>query len=392
VSAGVTGPVEASLMKPPAHRLRGSVTTLVFCVSALLALGLVMLYSAGMSGAGSQLLIRQLAWGAVGLVSCVAVASLDYSVLRRLAWPVYIGGVLLLVAVLVLAEPINGARRWLEYGGFRLQPSEFAKLGLILVLAWYCERYMRHMHTLRRGVLQPALLIGLVLGLIFVEPDRGTTILLAGVSAVMLIVAGVRWSHILPPVAIGVTGLAVLLVQDPMRLRRILAWLHPEDHREGAGFQAYQGMIALGSGGVNGLGLGNGRQKLGFIPEHHTDFIFSVIGEELGLVATVAVLVAFCLIILCGLRIALRSRDAFGMLVGCGVTFLIGFQAFINIGVVTSVLPNKGISLPFISYGGSNLVLMLTCVGVLLSIARQAVPAGTSNLFAAQALSATQAS
>jgi len=351
-----------------------------------------MLYSAGMSGAGSQLLIRQLAWGAVGLVSCVAVASLDYSVLRRLAWPVYIGGVLLLVAVLVLAEPINGARRWLEYGGFRLQPSEFAKLGLILVLAWYCERYMRHMHTLRRGVLQPALLIGLVLGLIFVEPDRGTTILLAGVSAVMLIVAGVRWSHILPPVAIGVTGLAVLLVQDPMRLRRILAWLHPEDHREGAGFQAYQGMIALGSGGVNGLGLGNGRQKLGFIPEHHTDFIFSVIGEELGLVATVAVLVAFCLIILCGLRIALRSRDAFGMLVGCGVTFLIGFQAFINIGVVTSVLPNKGISLPFISYGGSNLVLMLTCVGVLLSIARQAVPAGTSNLFAAQALSATQAS
>ena len=375
-------------MNQPAHKLRGSVTTLVVCVAALLVLGLVMLYSAGMSGAGSQWLIRQLAWGALGMVICIVVASMDYSIFRKLAWPIYLASILLLIAVLALAEPINGARRWLDYNGFRLQPSEFAKLGLIFLLAWYCERYMRHMNTFRRGVVQPALLIGVILALVFVEPDRGTSILLAGVGAVMLIVSGVRWSHILPPVVAGVSGLAVLLVQDPMRLRRILAWLHPEDYREGTGFQAYQGMIALGSGGIRGLGLGNGRQKLGLIPEHQTDFIFTVIGEELGLIATVGVLVGFCLIILCGIRISLRARDAFGMLVGCGVTFLIGFQAFINVGVVTSVLPNKGISLPFISYGGSNLVLMLTCVGVLLSIARQAVPTGPSNLFAAEALSA----
>ncbi len=365
---------------------------LVFCVSALLALGLVMLYSAGMSGKGPELLVRQLAWGAVGLVGCVTMASMDYTVLRKAAWPIYIGGLVLLAVVLLVGEPINGARRWLGYGGFRVQPSEFAKLGLILLLAWYCERNLRHMDTLRRGILQPALLIGLVLGLVFVEPDRGTTILLAGVSAVMLIVAGVRWAHLLPPAALGMGGLVFLLIQDPMRLRRILAWLHPEEHREGAGFQAYQGMIALGSGGLNGLGLGNGRQKLGFIPEHHTDFIFSVIGEELGLIATLGIVVAFCLIIVSGLRISLRARDAFGRLVGCGVTFLIGFQAFINIGVVTSVLPNKGISLPFISYGGSNLVLMLSAVGLLLSIARQAVPAGTTNLFAAEALPSGQPS
>lgn len=379
-------------MSHPAQNLRGSVTTLVFCVSALLALGLVMLYSAGMSGSGSQLVIRQLAWGTLGVMFCVVIASLDYSILRKLALPVYVVSLVLLGAVLLLSEPINGAKRWLEYNGFRLQPSEFAKLGLILLLAWYCERYMRQMQTFRQAILQPALLVGAVLALIFVEPDRGTTILLAGVSTVMLIVAGVRWTHLLPPAAVGVGGLAFALMQDPMRLNRILAWLHPEEHRQGAGFQAYQSMIALGSGGVSGLGLGNGRQKLGFIPEHHTDFIFSVIGEELGLIATAGVVLAFCLIVLCGIRISLRSRDAFGMLVGSGVTFLIGFQAFINIGVVTSVLPNKGISLPFISYGGSNLVLMLSCVGVLLSIARQAVSAGSQEFFAAEAVSATQPS
>jgi cell division protein FtsW len=378
-------------MNRAVQRMRGTITTLVFCVSALFALGLVMLYSAGMSGAGSQLLIKQLAWGTVGAVGCVMAASMDYRMLRRLAWPGYGIAILLLVGVLVLADPINGARRWIELGGFRFQPSEVAKLGLIVALAWYCERYMRHMHTLRRGILAPALLIGLPLALIFVEPDRGTTVLLAGVGAVMLIVSGVRWSHILPPAAAGVVGLALVLVQDPLRLRRILAWLHPEEHRRDAGWQAYQAMIALGSGGVDGLGLGNGRQKLGFIPEHHTDFIFSVIGEELGLIATVGVVTAFVLIVVCGIHISLRARDAFGMLLATGITFLIGFQAFINIGVVTSVLPNKGIPLPFISYGGSNLVLMLTSIGVLLSIARQAVPAPSRNVFAAEAVSAARA-
>jgi cell division protein FtsW len=377
-------------MNQPAHHLKWSVTTLVVAVAALLALGLVMLYSAGMSGLGSQWLIRQMVWGTLGMMSCVVFASLDYSVLRRLAWPAYLIGIVLLIAVLLVGEEIKGARRWLEYGGFRLQPSEFAKLSLILILAWHCERYMRRMHSLPKGILQPALLVGLILGLIFVEPDRGTTVLLAGVSAVMLIVAGVRWSHLLPPVAAGLGGLAFMLAIDPMRLNRIMAWLHPEEHRQGAGYQAYQGIIALGSGGLWGLGLGNGRQKLGYIPEHHTDFILPVIGEELGLIATGGVLVAFCLIILCGVRISLRARDAFGMLLGVGVTFLIGFQAFINIGVVTGVLPNKGISLPFISYGGSNLVLMLSCVGVLLSIARQAVPATSPNLFASEALPAAQ--
>jgi cell division protein FtsW len=157
-----------------------------------------------------------------------------------------------------------------------------------------------------------------------------------------------------------------------MRMKRIFAWLYLEENKSGVGYQAYQAMLALGSGGMFGLGLGNGRQKLGFVPEHHTDFIFSIIGEELGLVATMGVVLAFVAIVLCGVYIALRARDNFGLMLGCGITFLIGCQAFINIGVVTSALPNKGLPLPFISYGGSNLLMMLTCVGILLSIARQA--------------------
>jgi cell division protein FtsW len=161
-------------------------------------------------------------------------------------------------------------------------------------------------------------------------------------------------------------------MRDPMRAKRIFSWLYLEEHKSDVGYQAYQAMLALGAGGWTGLGLGNGRQKLGFVPEHHTDFILSIIGEELGLIATLLVVVAFLAVIICGICIALNSRDTFGLLLGSGISFLIGYQAFINIGVVTSALPNKGLALPFISYGGSNLLMMLTCVGILLSIARQA--------------------
>jgi cell division protein FtsW len=188
----------------------------------------------------------------------------------------------------------------------------------------------------------------------------------------MLLVAGVRWKYIVPPVLLGAAGLALSILHDPMRLKRIFSWWDLEQHKEGVGYQAYQAMIALGSGGWTGLGLGNGRQKLGFVPEDHTDFIFSIIGEELGLVATLLVILAFVIIAICGVYIALRARETYGSLLAIGVTFLISLQAAINIGVVTSALPNKGLPLPFISYGGSNLLAMLTCVGLLFSVARYA--------------------
>jgi len=361
--------------------MKVAVTTLAFCVAALLALGLVMLYSSSMTQVGAHYLMLQLVWCALGFVLCVAATTLDYQWLKKFAWPIFIVALVLLALVLLplphgITKKINGAHRWFILPGMRLQPSEFAKLALVILLAWYGDRYQRQMQNWKRGIVFSGMLIALVLGLIFIEPDRGTTILLAAVSGSMLLVAGVRWKHILIPAAAGAAGLAISIWHDPMRMKRIFSWWELEQHKEGAGYQAYQAMIALGSGGWTGLGLGNGRQKLGFVPEHHTDFIFSIIGEELGLIATMLVVAAFVIVAICGIYIALNSRDNFGCLLALGITLLISLQAAINIGVVTSALPNKGLPLPFISYGGSNLLAMLASVGILFSVARHARPRG----------------
>ncbi len=373
--------------------MKVAVTTLAFCVAALLALGMVMLYSTSMGMAmrgagapqvGTHYLLMQLIWCALGLGLCITATSLDYRLLKLIAWPLFILAVLLLALVLEkhLGAVRGNARRWFSFGGVSFQPSELAKLALVVLLAWYGERFQRQMHTALRGMVWPGLLICPMLGLVFVEPDRGGTILLAAVGGTMLLIAGVRWKYFVPPILLGIVGLAISIWHDPMRRNRIFSWLDLEEHKSVVGYQAYQAMLALGAGGWSGLGLGNGRQKLGFVPEHHTDFIFSIIGEELGLIATLLVVVAFVVIVICGIYIALNARDTFGFLLGSGITFLIGFQAFINIGVVTSALPNKGLPLPFISYGGSNLLAMLTCVGLLLSVARQsrtreaAIPGG----------------
>lgn len=342
-----------------------------------------MLYSASMNDViprsggvhvGTRQVMSQLMWCGLGIVACVTAASLDYRLLKKFAWPIFIIALVMLVLVLVpgVGHKIKGASRWFKFGGVSFQPSEVAKIALIIMMAWYCDRYQRQMHTLTRGVIIPGGIIALMLGLIFVEPDRGTTILLAAVSGSMLLLAGVQWRFLIPPVVVAITGLAFSLWNDPMRMKRIFSWLYLEENKDGVGYQAYQAMIALGSGGWFGLGLGNGRQKLGFVPEHHTDFILSIIGEELGLIATLGVVIGFVLIVVCGVYIATHARDTFGTMLASGITLLIGLQAFINIGVVTSALPNKGLALPFISYGGSNLLAMLACVGLLFSVARQA--------------------
>ena len=354
--------------------MKVAVTILAVCVTSLLALGLVMLYSSSMTQVGAHYLMMQLVWCIFGFILCVSAASLDYQLLKKYAWPIFGLAFFLLLLVLVphIGRKINGARRWFDLHGVRFQPSELGKIALIIALAWYGDRFQRRMTTLKWGILIPVAIIGAILSLIFVEPDRGTTILLAAVSGSILLLAGVQWKFIVPPVILAIVGLVVSILHDPMRMKRIFSWLYMEQNKDGVGYQAYQAMIALGSGGWNGLGLGNGRQKLGFVPEHHTDFIFSIIGEELGLVATLAVILAFVVIALCGLYIALHAKDTFGTLLATGITLLISLQAAINIGVVTSALPNKGLPLPFISYGGSNLLAMLTCIGFLLSVARQA--------------------
>ena len=354
--------------------MKVAVTILVFCVAALLALGMVMLYSSSMAQVGAHYLAMQLVWCVLGLVACVVTTMVDYRQLKRIWW-VPLGIAVLMLALVLnkhIGSRINGARRWFSFGGMHFQPSEFAKIALIIALAWYGEHFQRQMPLWKRGILIPGLLIGLTVGLIFKEPDVGNALVLATVSGILLLIAGIRLNYFLPPVIAAAIGVGVFIYYNPMRSDRIHSWLHVEETRRDTGLQAYEAMVALGIGGLTGKGLGDGRQKLGFVPEHHTDFILSIIGEELGLIATLLVIAAFVAIVFCGIYIAMSSIDTFGLLLGSGITFLIGLQAFINIGVVTSALPNKGLPLPFISYGGSNLLIMLASVGVLLSIARQA--------------------
>ncbi|MDB6025728.1 MAG: Cell cycle protein, partial [Verrucomicrobiales bacterium] len=329
-------------------------TILIFCVGALLSLGMVMLYSSSMMQVGAHYLIMQSIWCGLGLVACLIAASFDYRKLKKIALPLLGVTAFLLLLVLIphIGIKVNGARRWLGVGSFRLQPSELAKIALIIFLAYYGEFYQRQMKNFKRGVVIPIGILGVVLGLIFVEPDVGTTLLCALVSAILLLIAGLRWRYFLPPLIIGVIGIGLFLSQDQMRSKRIYSWRHVEETKQTTGHQAWQAMVALNSGGLTGLGLGNGRQKAGFVPEHHTDFILSIIGEELGFLGTISVLLGFLVFVLCGMHIANRACDNFGMLIASGVTFMIGIQAFINIGVVTSALPNKGMPLPFISYGG----------------------------------------
>jgi cell division protein FtsW len=352
--------------------MKWTLSVLGVCMTSLLAFGLVMLFSAQMTSNPDvhNILIKQSIWCGIGLVVFLVMILIDYRALRPLTWFLLLLALVLLALVFVpgIGMRVKGANRWLALGPVRIQPSEFAKLAFILALAHYGALNRGRMRTLLWGLVTPLAILGSVLALVFKEPDWGTTILLAGVCLAMLAVAGSRLIYLAPLVPVGVAIVYFMVLHDPVRLARVKAYMDQEGSKQGTGYQAYQAKIALGAGGWDGLGLGNGRQKMGFIPEHHTDFILSVIGEEAGLKVTLGIVVLYIVILLCGARIAWNAPDTFGFLLASGLTFMIGFQAFINIGVVTSVLPNKGMGLPFISYGGSNLLLMMTAMGLLFSI------------------------
>lgn len=344
----------------------------MLATGALLSFGLVMVYSTTMVQWGTYYFTRQLIWALFGVGVCVIAATIDYRILKRLAWPMFL--LVIVCLALVLVSPLgierNHARRWLGYNRTSLfQPSELAKPALIILLAWYADRFPRHLSSFKGGLVVPGLLIGLVAGLVFVEPDFGTAILIGAIGGVMLIIGGVRLRHVVPVALCALIGLGAFMLYNPKCANRIFhGWLDQEKNKEGIAYQAYQAKLAIGSGGWKGLGIGNGVHKLGFVPEAHTDFIFSVIGEETGLIGTIGVMVAFILLVVGGILTARHARDTFGMLLAFGITFWIGLQAAINIGVVTSALPNKGLPLPFISYGGSSLVVTLGSIGVLVNI------------------------
>jgi cell division protein FtsW len=359
---------------------RKSAYILFVAVLAMLVIGIVMLFSTSAFARESRgdvyfFVKHQAIWLGVGLAVCIMAALVDYHFWQRTWW---IWLFLAIVALILCYVPhigmrINGSRRWVGLYRFSFQPSEIAKIAAIFFLAYWFSRYEKTSHSLLQGFVLPLLIITPLLGLILGEVDLGTTVLIGMTAFVIMFVAGANPILLGLISFFGLSGIIVLATQMSERMGRLAAFLDPQRFKDDAGLQQMQALIAWGSGGMEGLGLGNGRQKMLYLPYAHTDFIFPMIGEELGLRVSLLVVFLFVVIIVCGMMIALHAKDRFGLLLGCGVVSLLGLQAAVNIGVTTSLLPNKGLPLPFISYGGSNLVTCLFGIGLLLNIYRQGV-------------------
>lgn len=358
---------------------RRNVLLLLLAVGGLLAIGIVMLASTGefsqdAHGRPHFFVYHQLMWMGLGLALCFGLSRVDYHFwINKWAY-IYGVSLLLLICCFVphIGAKINGSRRWIHLAAFTFQPSELAKFASVCLLSWWYSQEDRVEREFLRGFLVPLSLVGVLMFWTVIEVDVGSTSLIGATAIIMAFIAGVRWRYVIGVCTLGVLGIAAAIAFLPERTGRFLAFLNPEKYPADA-YQTQQGLIALGSGGVTGLGLGNGRQKLLYLPFAHTDFIFPVIGEELGLVGTLGIVFAYVIFILAGMSIAVKARDRAGLLMGMGMVMLIAMQAAVNLGVTTELLPNKGLPLPFISYGGSNLAFCLAAVGVLLNIYRQGV-------------------
>ena len=381
----------AALELPAARRTLASTRlwrrgdrALVLAVLALTAFGLVMVFSASEVQGwlwfhnAAYYFERQLLWLAFGVVLLWAAAHVDYHRLRPLAWPLAGVTVVLMVVVLLphFGIEVNGARRWLRLGPMQMQPAELAKVASIIFMALWLERHRERIGSLEDGVVPFLALLGLVTLLVILERDLGTTMIVAGILLSQFLVAGGKKRHVLLLLLIVGLCLYVFIRMEPYRLHRILAFVDPWSDPLNTGFQAIQSVVALGSGGVTGLGLGHSIQKYQWLPFAHTDFIFAIVGEETGLLGTTIVLALFGLFTYRGYRVALKAPDAFGSLLACGVTTWIAFQALINIAAVTVTLPTTGIPLPFISYGGSSLAITLLAVGILMNVSTQSEKVG----------------
>lgn len=352
---------------------------LFFTTVLLVGLSIVMVYSAsavvGLErfGKPNMFLVRQGMWAALGMAMLGLVMRIDYRSYRE---PVFIWTCLGVVAVALVAvlfsAPVNSARRWFGVGGIGVQPSELAKLVAIFFIAAILERRMHRIDEVGYSLLPIGAVTAVFVGLILFEPDFGTAVSLGLIAAVMVFAAGLDYRYILGAALAAMPVIYLLVMGASYRRRRILAFLNPWDDPLGAGFQVVQSLIAVGTGGVWGRGLMNGVQKLFYLPEPHTDFIYSVIGEELGLIGATAVLLCFCVITWRGLRVALRAPDSHGAFLAIGVTTMVALQALVNISVALGLLPTKGIPLPFVSAGGSSLVVNLVGMGILLNVSQHA--------------------
>ena len=352
--------------------------TLLAVTMTLALVGLVMVFSASAIVAGNRFqdpgffLKRQVAWLALGLLLMHLTSRIDYPLWKKLSIPMLFGMLLLLVMVLVpgLGVAAKGARRWLRLGPISMQPAEMVKLVTVIYIAAYLTKKGDKITSFREGLLPALIVLGLLSGLVLLEPDLGTVVVLGLVTVGMCFLAGARVSHLLTLGLCAIPVVLVLVLGSSYRRQRLMTFLAPWKDAGDAGFQITQSFLAFGSGGPFGVGLGEGKQKLYFLPEAHTDFVLALVGEELGLVGTVTVILLFAVFVWRGFQIATRARVPFGRYLGMGITLLIGGQALVNAAVVTGLLPTKGLTLPFVSYGGSSLVVSLIGVGVLLSISR----------------------
>lgn len=354
--------------------------TLIFVTLTLLVIGVVMIYSASAVLAGRQygdsffFIKRQLLWAMIGLVAMVVMSRVPYPIWQGAALPLVFGAVVLLVLVLIpgFGVEVNGSRRWLHLGPFTLQPSELARLAAVIYLSRYLVKKRDRLDDFFRDFLPPMIVIGAVLALIMGESDLGTAAVMGMVTGLMLFIGGARWRHLWSMGLLAAPVLYAMIMKIGYRRQRMMAFLDPWRDPTDTGFQMIQSFLALGGGGPVGMGLGEGRQKLFFLPYPHTDFIFAVIGEELGLLGTVTVLILFGILAWRGVAISLRVPDPFGRHLAFGLTMMIIVQALINMAVVTGLLPTKGLTLPFLSYGGSSLLANMIAIGILWNISKAA--------------------
>lgn len=370
-------------LKPPKIKQKRGKIDIVFLglVLVLLTIGLIMLFSASYAysythyGNSYKFIVRQAILGAVGVAIMLVLSKIDYHIYRKFAWPIFFLTLALLVILLILPPMVKDmdVKRWIVFGPINFQPTEIAKFAIVLLLSHLIAANQKQMGNIKL-ILFLFILIGLTCVLVVMEPHLSATVLIFCIGILLLIVGGMKLTHLGAFAGVGVAGVVLALVTGVVGYGgdRIKYWLDPWADPMGKGYQTIQSLLAIGSGGIMGRGLGKSRQKYLWVPEPHNDFIFSIVCEELGIIGAVIIILLFCALIWRGFTIAIKAKDKFGCLMAVGLTFQVGLQAILNILVVTNTIPNTGISLPFFSYGGTALLLLLAQMGIILSISRDA--------------------
>ena len=368
--------------------MRKTLSLFIAIVLILVTLGILILASASSTERedAGYFVKQQIKWLVLAFCVAAVASRFDYRHYQKLAVPLALFSVLLLFLVRIpgIGTNINGSWRWLKLGPLTVQPSEIAKLGIIMLFAWWIARNQRRIDELKRGVVIPFAMLGTFAVLLLVEPDFGTTMLVSSVAVGMMFLGGVSIAPLLLTGLMGFFGVLIMIFQNPERMSRILAFLNPQKYEQDKAWQLINSMRAFASGEIVGVGFGNSMQKYDYLPEAHTDFIFPIIGEELGLIASLIVVLMYVVLFVLGLRVAFNARDDFGRFLAFGITLMITMQALINFAVVTGCVPTKGLALPFISYGGSSLVVSGAMVGILVNIAHaggRPTSAASRNLF-----------